>query len=108
MYLNILTVLSKFMRLSKISYAFILFSFIVICLDMITTFYALKLPYLMEYNLNYSYFREITVLIFWGICIGIVNYCSNELSLMLSSIMILYVGYYGVINNLYWIALFTW
>jgi hypothetical protein len=74
---------------------------------MITTFYALKLPRLMEYNKNYSYWLETSLLVCWGIVIGSINHYNNKLSLMLSISLIMVVAYYGVINNLYWIALFT-
>jgi hypothetical protein len=74
---------------------------------MITTFYALKLPHLMEYNKNYSYLLETLFLVSWGIVIGSINHYNNKLSLISSISLIMVVGYYGVINNLYWIALFT-
>lgn len=73
---------------------------------MITTFYALKSPFLTELNTNYSYLNETITLVCWSIVIGFIHYYNNKLSFSLSIMMIAYVAYYGVINNLYWITIY--
>ena len=90
------------MRLSKISYAMILISFLVLCLDMITTFYNLKLPQLRETNLNYSYQSATIFIVCWGITIGAINHYRPIIALVLATVVIIPITYYCVINNLYW------